>query len=857
MVFAGSASNELNETCLNLKCMPRPQRGFVAVFFLVAVCALPAAPAQTSRPVPRAGNPNSLTVTVVDQNGLIVPAAQITIEEPGQPTIHIATDYSGHAAWIPRQNQPYTIRVEKAGFYQTTIEDIDPQQKTLRIVLTHIELLQQQVNVRASTVGIDTQQVSDEKALDVPEIVNIPFPTNRDIRNLLPFTPGVVADAYGQVHVAGGETYMTLDTLDGFDIRSPVYGTLDMRVSTDAVRSIDTETTRYPVEYGRATGGVIAFTTGTGDNKFRYDATNFVPSFRNQGGIRFDTLEPRFTFSGPIVRDKVWFFDGVETEYDDVYIPELPANANTDHLIRGGDLLKLQANLGSSNSLTTALLFNDFHSPYDGISAITPQQSTDNHDIVGWLPYVRDQQSFPNGVILDSGFGVMRYREGFEPHGNTAYDLTPELPSGSFFENETTRSQRVEGYLNTWLPPRHWEGAHQFRAGLDADRIGFDENETLAPVNYLREDGTLLRRSVFPTFAPFTRHNLELGAWIEDRWSPISGMLIVPGLRYDWDEIIRRPLFSPRIALNYSPPGLESSTKITAGIGEYYEHTQLEYLTRALAGIRYDTYYAADGVTPTGSALETTFSADDATLHEAHALNWSIGTQQKLPNQIYLGANFLEKRNFDEFVYANQSGSAALSGNYVLTNNRQDHYHSFEVDARRAFSGNYTLFASYTRSSATTNSALDYVPTIPILGPQQSGPLFFDVPNRVLSWGWLPAWLPAWAPWSASVRRNWDFVYSFDWHSGFPFDSVNANEEIVGSAGSHRFPNYTSFSPGLEWRFHLRGKYFGLRGVIDNITNSADPAIVYNNVDSPEYLTFTQPLGRAFTTRIRLIQSSR
>jgi len=56
------------------------------------------------------------------------------------------------------------------------------------------------------------------------------------------------------------------------------------------------------VQYGRATGGVIAFTTGMGDNKFRYDATDFIPSFRDQNGIRFDTFEPRITVSGPIVR---------------------------------------------------------------------------------------------------------------------------------------------------------------------------------------------------------------------------------------------------------------------------------------------------------------------------------------------------------------------------------------------------------------------------------------------------------------------------------------------------------------------------------------------------------------------------
>jgi len=831
------------------------------VAVLVASASAAAAPSQASRPAQRPlgapASPNTVSLTVIDQNGVTVPAAQVTVEEPAQPALHIATDYAGRCTWIPRQTQPYKVRIEKPGFYQTISGDIDPQQKTLSLVLTHEELIQQQVNVTASAPGIDTEQLSDQKALDVPEIANIPYPTNIDIRNLLPFIPGIIADSTGQVHVAGAETFMTLDTLDGFDIRSPVFGTFDLRLNTDAVRSIDTETTRYPVEYGRATGGVIALATGMGDNKFRYDATNFIPSFRNTDGIRFDTFEPRFTFSGPIVRDKVWFFEAIDTQYGDTYIPELPSNADTNHLIRGSNLLKFQQNLGSHNSLTPSLLVNAYHSPYEGISAISPQQSTDKHDIVAWLPYIRDQQSFKNGIMLDGGFGVMRYREGWEPHGNTPFNLTPELPTGSNFESQTTRSQRLEAYGDVYFPSRTWVGTHQFRTGIDADHVAFNEYEFFAPINYLREDRTLSRRSTFPAFAPFSNHNLELGAYVEDRWKPASGLLIEPGLRYDWDEIIRRPLFSPRIALNYSPPGAENTTKLSAGIGLYYEHTQLEYLTRALAGVRSDTYYAADGVTPTGPPLQTTFTANDATLREARALNWSVGAQQKIPAQIYLSASFMQKRLADDFLYANQSGPTALYGNYVLTNNRQDHYYSTEVDARRSFSGNYALFASWTHSSATTNSALDYVPTLPILGPQQSGPLFWDVPNRVISWGWLPAWLPAWAPWSASVHKNWDFVYTFDWHSGFPFDSFDANEQLVGLPGSHRFPDFVSFNPGLEWRFHFRGKYFGLRGLVENVTDRPDPYIVYNNVDSPQYLTFSQPLGRAFTTRIRLIRSSR
>lgn len=786
--------------------------------------------------------------TVVDENGQAVPGAEVTILEPSLSAVSHWTDYAGHCSHILQEAVPYQLRVDKPNFYRAAENDLDPSLNSVRIVLNHEQIVREQINVTDSVPGIDIEQISDKSTMDTPDIVNIPYITSRDIRNLLPFYPGIVQDPTGQVHVAGSETWGTLDLIDGLDMRSPLNGVLSMRLSADAVRSIDAETTRYPVQYGRTTGGVIAFFTGMGDNKFRFNATNFVPSFRDLNGIRFDQFVPRVTFSGPLVKDRAWFYDGIEFEYDNIYIVELPANADTDELVRGSNLSKFQVNLNPKNILTGAVLFNDYHSPYDGISSVNPQQSTVKRNTIAWLPYLRDQWSFGRGALLDVAAGFVRIRDGYEPHGDSHYQITPELPNGSYFENLVGTSQRTEGTAGLYLPPLHWAGRHDFKLGADLDHVGYDENVSRAPISYLREDGTLLRQSIFPTITPFTLHNAELGAYAQDRWLMRPGLLVEPGLRFDWDEIIRSPLVAPRIAASYSPPRAAGSTKITAGIGHYYEHTQLEYLTRALAGIRYDTMYDTDGTTPSGPSQETDFTANFSSLEEARALNWSLGVEQKLPHSIFAAANFLQKRISNEFVYANQSGPAALSGNDLLTNGRQDHYNSVEFEARHTFANAYPLFVSYTRSSARTNSAIDYNPTLSLLGPQQAGPLSWDTPNRVISRGWLPMLLP-------KLKHNWDFVYALDWRTGFPFTSIDDNQQVVGLPGSHRYPNYVSINPGLEWRFHFRGAYFGLRGVIENITNSENPAEVINDVDSPQYGTFSEFQGRALTARIRLIGS--
>ena len=109
------------------------------------------------------------------------------------------------------------------------------------------------------------------------------------------------------------------------------------------------------MEFGRSTGGVVAFYTGMGDNKFRFNTTDFLPSFQDINGIRFDKFVPRVTFSGPLVPNRAWFFDGLEAEFDDIYIRELPQNAATNHLLRGSNLVRFQANATPGNIVSCLL----------------------------------------------------------------------------------------------------------------------------------------------------------------------------------------------------------------------------------------------------------------------------------------------------------------------------------------------------------------------------------------------------------------------------------------------------------------------------------------------------------------------
>jgi hypothetical protein len=171
----------------------------------------------------------------------------------------------------------------------------------------------------------------------------------------------------------------------------------------------------------------------------------------------------------------------------------------------------------------------------------------------------------------------------------------------------------------------------------------------------------------------------------------------------------------------YAPPHARNTTKISVGIGLYYDQTQFSYLIQPYAGIRYDTYYASDGKTPTGSPQQTVFTANDSLLHDPRALNWSVAIERALPWSLYGGVNFMGKRTTNGFTFTNQSVPAALAGNYLLTNARIDQYHSEGMELRKLFKNGYTLYIAYTHSSARTNAALDYLPTPSLFGPQPGG----------------------------------------------------------------------------------------------------------------------------------------
>ena len=807
-------------------------------------------------------------IAVTDENGVAVPSARVFLQLPQLPIVRCQTDFSGRCSFPGLVPGQYELRVEKEGFYALVQPVVQiTQTSTIEVAISHQREVREIVDVHESPPAIDPAQIAAQETISGLDVINIVYPGTHDFRNVLNFIPGVVQDQSGQPHVAGAQTYQTVTLLDGFNVTQPANGLLLIRVSTDAFRSIQVEPSREPAEAGKGSGGLLSLNTGIGDDHFRFAATDFLPSLQNKHGWRFDQFLPHFTFSGPIEKGKTWFYNAFEGEYDNLVYTALPVNADNDYIWRLGNLTKIQTNVASRNIFTGSFLANYLHDQYAFLSPQSPQPSNPLNVETAYLASAKDQHYFGEGQLLETGLAFAEYSSELNPYGSLPYFLNPTTAGGSYYLDDDTHAHRWQAISNLFLPPRHWHGRHDLKVGVDLDRISYDARFARQPISYLSGSNTVtspdlcftaIQSAKFPctrysTFTAATFHrqfNTEISAYAEDRWLLTDRLLIAPGMRLDWDEIVRHAAISPRLAGTYV---LDSSgnTKLSAGIGLVYDATPIFLIARPYAGTRQDVFYSIPNpncttncVTTTGP-VTTSFTVNRSTLQVPHFLNWSLALEKKLPAAIYLKAEFLDRRGAHGFVYNALNNSPG--GAYFLQNTRDDRYHALQVSLRHNFREAYMLMGSYTRSSAHSNEALDFNVDSPILSPQQPGPYPWDTPNRFLSWGYFPLFpLP--------IIHQLEVAYSLEARTGFPYNLLTDQQQLIGPPGAQRFSDYFSLNLQLEKRFRLFGYYLALRGGFDNITGRCNPFVVDNVLDSSHLQpTFTACEGRAFTSRIRLL----
>ncbi len=273
----------------------------------------------------------TISGTITDQTGAVVPNAQITATE-SSTGVNNRSQANSEGFYVLNGMSPghYRLRVEKPGFQTALQEDVVVEVNrpvTVNIALTvgaaaqtvTVASTADQVNLRAETLS---HEVNNQMVTELPL-------NGRNVLQLMALAPDAgptyssgyqqsasrPEDANVYVGASGGRGDSTAFYLDGAVNEDVLTQIANIFPNPDAIQEFSFETNTYSVKFGGRGGGVMNAVTRGGTNQIHGTLFEFLRNtdlnarnFFAAGGDGLKRNQYGLTVGGPIRRDKTFFF---------------------------------------------------------------------------------------------------------------------------------------------------------------------------------------------------------------------------------------------------------------------------------------------------------------------------------------------------------------------------------------------------------------------------------------------------------------------------------------------------------------------------------------------------------------------
>ena len=281
----------------------------------------------------------SLTGTVKDSSGAVVPGATITLTGPQAPST-TTTNAEGTYLVLSLISGRYVVTAELSGFQKASRTVILEIGQKGRVDFTlGVSGATESVTVEGETRLLNTEQASLGTVMDQGKVANLPLAI-RNWDDLLALVPGVQGDRFteqgggtsfgrtGGINVHGTRSLQQNFLLDGVDNNSISENVQELtsqvsRPSVDSIQEFKVVTSPYSAEYGRSPGAAISVSTKSGTNEFHgtlydfyrndsFDANDFFSKRAGVAKPSNDQNQFGANLGGPIMKDKAYFFADYE-----------------------------------------------------------------------------------------------------------------------------------------------------------------------------------------------------------------------------------------------------------------------------------------------------------------------------------------------------------------------------------------------------------------------------------------------------------------------------------------------------------------------------------------------------------------
>jgi len=392
-----------------------------------------------------AGVGGSISGTVLDAQGAVIPNATVTLVNTAMNVRHtITTDDKGVYSFRALAVGSYELQVQSSGFkpYRRTGIVVDVNDALIVDVALAVGQQSDTVTVKQTPVTVDTASTQLGEVINGSTIDAVPL-NGRSFTDLLALQPGVAPQTTitgTSVQAAGASTfspsgYLNPGTIsingqreyaNGFSVNdADVVERFTMGAAVipnlDSIAEFRVLTGNFNAEYGNYSGGRVNVVTKSGANQFHgsafeflrntdLDAKNFFSSSRGA----FQQNQYGGTFGGPVIKNKIFFYvdyqgtglkQGVDT--GDIAVPS--------DLDRTGNFTDLANQSNDNNPFSTTTCIS-------ACSTSSPVQGTTPNTVNG--PNWANQLSQRLGYAVSAGMPYYFTQGEQEPGSSLVYNHT-------------------------------------------------------------------------------------------------------------------------------------------------------------------------------------------------------------------------------------------------------------------------------------------------------------------------------------------------------------------------------------------------------------------------------------------------